>query len=198
VFVQGNIGGATESLTPCSGNYATDVWYSFTATSSSARIFIDAEAYFNPVLEVFDACGGNSIACIDNNGLNYSESYYDTNFIPGHQYFIRVYGHNQFTSNQEFQITVTDSNVVTSTNNIFSDDYLKLYPNPSSGKIIVENTNGNYDFVKILSITGTVLLEQNIKNKTVIDVSGLKPGIYFVKIYDKTNNNSIIKRLVIK
>ncbi len=198
MYISGNIGGATESLSPCTGNKATDVWFYFTATSSKARIYVDAEAYFNPVIEVFDDCGGNSIACINNNGLNYSEAYYDTNYISGHQYYIRVFGYNQFSSNKEFRITVTDSSIVTKVNDKREDNDLKLYPNPTSKKLIIENGN-NYNRIQIISITGIIVLEYNTNEEiTTIDVSNLKQGIYNVIAHNDNNNKQLIKRIIIK
>jgi hypothetical protein len=198
VFVQSNLGGATESLTACTGSYATDVWFSFTATSTNANIIIDAQSNFNPVLEVFDACGGNSIACVNNNGTNFSESYYNTNYIQGNQYFIRVFGYNQFFEDKDFNITVIDSSLVTSINDYSDYDGLNIYPNPASDKLTIKMKDELFNNIQILSVTGLVLLEQSIENANIISVSELKQGIYFIKLYSNKNNKQLIKRLIIE
>ena len=195
-YTQVNFGGATESMPACSGNIATDVWFSFTPNSSTADIHVSSETNFNPVIEVFDACGGNSMACVDNNGINYSETYHGTNFIPGHQYFFRVFGHNQYFVDFEFQVKVTDPNLFSPI--YTSENTIKLYPNPATDKLVIENKNALYDAVRFLSLTGVILFEKSIKKQTSIDVSGLKAGMYLVKIYNRNNDSQIVKRLTIK
>jgi len=194
-FVQGNLGGATESLSPCTGNYATDVWFSFTATSTDLNILISPESNFDPTLEVFDACGGNSIACINNNGINFSEAYHNTNYVIGNEYFIRVFGYNQIFENINFNISV--STHATSIND-YANDTLNIYPNPTSDKLTIDIKNELYNNIQILSITGKILLEQTIQNTNTISVSELKQGIYILKLYTKKNNKQLIKRLIIE
>lgn len=196
--VQGNLGGATESLSPCTGNFATDVWFKFTAINSNENIFVSAESYFNPVIEVFDACGGNSIACVNNNGVNFSEAFYGNNFTPGNQYFIRVFGYNQFFEDRTFNITVTDPDNTSSTNDFTKDNVVSIYPNPTSDKLNIKTENKSFNYLQILTIRGIIVLEKSIKNNTTINVSKLNQGVYFVKFYNKTDSNKVIKRLIIE
>ena len=196
-YTQANFGGATESMPACSGNVATDVWFSFTPNSSTAEIHVNSETNFNPVIEVFDACGGNSMACVDNNGINYSETYHGTNFIPGHQYFFRVFGHNQYFVDFEFQVKVIDPNL--SAPQYIIDNNIKLYPNPATDKLVIENKNISYDIIQLLSINALLLFEHEINHSNnIIDISNLKKGLYLVKIINSTNNNQVIKKLMIK
>ena len=196
VSIIGNIGGATESITACNGNIATDVWFNFTATSTNQQIFIDATYDFDPALEIFDACNGNSIACVDNNSMNYAESYYSTEFIQGNNYMIRVFGYQQKIYNLEFGITVIDSSITTSVNNIDKRS-IELYPNPASGYLTVKIEDQLNNNIQIVSVTGIVCLEQNIKNTAILNVSFLKKGVYFVKCINE-NKQQIIKRLIIE
>ena len=196
-YVQANLGGATESLAACTGTKATDVWFSFTAASSSANVIVSAESHFNPVIEVFDACGGNSIACVNNNGTNFSETYYGTNFIPGNQYFIRIFGYNQFFEDVNFQVTVTDASLNASPN-YTSDNDIKLYPNPASNQLIIEDERASYDAVQLLSVTGMVLFEQDLNNKASIDVSNLKQGVYLVRMFNSRTHRQVVQRVVVE
>ncbi len=96
----GDVAGATiQSGLGCSGGFGEDdVWFKFVATGNSAVVQVTPSASFDAVIEVFDACGGNSIACIDNSfaqggiesqeitGLNFGQTYYigvyDYSFTP--------------------------------------------------------------------------------------------------------------------
>jgi len=69
-----------------------------------------------------------------------------------------------------------------------------IYPNPSSGKITIKNSNG--DRFSILDFTGQELISGPvIKPATQIDISGLFPGVYVVLL---TGDNSVTAVKVIK
>ena len=66
---------------------------------------------------------------------------------------------------------------------------VKVYPNPATDHIIVENLNGGELF--ILNINGEVILNQAItNNKTTIDVSKLPGGVYMIKTINNTNTTT--------
>ncbi len=108
VYTHANLGGATETTPACSGNTSTDIWFSFTAQSTGNSIFLPSQSGLDLAFEILDACGGNSIACVDNNSTNVSESYYNNNFIVGHTYYIKVFLYNQSFSNAPIDIAVMD------------------------------------------------------------------------------------------
>ena len=67
---------------------------------------------------------------------------------------------------------------VTGINEIISNDFIKIYPNPASNKIIVQSSDNLPNFqIRVLDIMGNIILVT--KNKE-IDVSGLKNGVYFL------------------
>ncbi len=80
---------STESLPGCVGTANDDVWFSFVATSTDQDIDITntGGATTDIVTEVFDACGGTSIACQDtpNSPINL------TGLTVGTTYYFRVY-----------------------------------------------------------------------------------------------------------
>ena len=195
-YITSNIGGATESLAACTGNIATDVWFYFTATSAEEYIFISATSYFDPIFELFDGCSGSSIVCIDNNSVNYSEAYYSTDFIQGNDYYIRVFGYNQKVSDLEFEITVIDSNLTTNLETNYNNNF-SFYPNPATDfiKISINDKIKSSSTIQILSITNQVILEKNINNLDVINISDLEPGIYYVSIIN--NKKRLINRKLI-
>ena len=61
---------------------------------------------------------------------------------------------------------------------------IKVYPNPATDEIFVENLqDGN---ISILNISGSVVLNQNItNNKTTVNISHLPAGMYLLKTVSK-------------
>lgn len=76
------------------------------------------------------------------------------------------------------------------------DNLIRLYPNPASTILNIENNSTlTIDAITIYSINGSVLREvQNGQNFETISVSDLASGIYFVKI--KCNDSVIIKKFI--
>ena len=108
----GDVAGAViQSGLGCSGGFGEDdVWYSFVATGTSAVVQVTPSASFDAVVEVFDACGGNSVACIDNSFFQGGiESQELTGLTIGQTYFIGVYDYG-FTppATTTFEICVFD------------------------------------------------------------------------------------------
>jgi len=63
---------------------------------------------------------------------------------------------------------------------------VKIYPNPATDNITVENLEGGT--LSIVNVNGVVVLQQDIaNNRTVIDVSRLADGVYFLKAVNKDN-----------
>jgi len=68
-----------------------------------------------------------------------------------------------------------------------------LYPNPFSGTLIVEGTNG---ILEIFNLQGELILREKINGKTSIDFPGeIRPGIYFARI---RNNQKCFCRMIQK
>lgn len=59
-----------------------------------------------------------------------------------------------------------------------SEKGLKLFPNPVSDQLYVQNTNGK---VFVYDMCGKLLFSETIKNRQSIDVSNLPEGIYIIK-----------------
>ncbi|OQX77693.1 MAG: hypothetical protein B6D61_06765 [Bacteroidetes bacterium 4484_249] len=70
---------------------------------------------------------------------------------------------------------------------------IKIFPNPFSGEIIIEDAT--FTEIRVLSLHGQTVYE-NSSNRfnNRVDLSFLKNGIYFIEI--KTDDNSIIKKIV--
>ena len=78
----------------------------------------------------------------------------------------------------------------------FDENYLtdlNIYPNPVKNHFYVETDCENLN-VEIYDIMGRcTLAKESIDNKSIIDISDLNSGIYFVKIKKDNQNHSIIK-----
>jgi hypothetical protein len=79
--------------------------------------------------------------------------------------------------------------------NITKND-IQVYPNPFKKFISINGGNKKIEKVEIYSISGSLLWKQNINGLgNEIDLSDLKTGIYFLKIFTLENENTIIKIL---
>lgn len=74
---------------------------------------------------------------------------------------------------------------------------LNVYPNPSNGQFSFE-ANQQAVYAQVVSLTGKIVREENIENKTTVDYSTLPQGIYLFRLMD--SNNEFIKqqRIVIQ
>jgi hypothetical protein len=92
-LTNGSVAYATESLVGCSGSANNDVWYSFTANTTSASISVVGSNSFDAVYEVFtDNCANLiSLSCIDIGVEGESESGVINDLNIGQTYYIRVY-----------------------------------------------------------------------------------------------------------
>ncbi len=89
---QGSVADATQSLVGCSGVANDDVWFSFVATNTTGIVEVTGSASFDPVIELFDACFGNSLGCFDAGfGIGTVETGIMTGLTVGNTYYVRVY-----------------------------------------------------------------------------------------------------------
>lgn len=74
---------------------------------------------------------------------------------------------------------------------------IKVYPNPSSHFIYIEQMDQNVLDVSIVDFNGKLLFNKNINSGEAIDVSSFASGIYCISVHDivkdKENTYKIIK-----
>ena len=64
-------------------------------------------------------------------------------------------------------------------------DYIKVYPNPASTYISIDNSNIEINQIRLTNILGeTVVIKNTTSNKTTINLEQLPIGIYFIKLYN--------------
>jgi len=191
-LTNGILGGATESLPACSGTAANDVWFSFIADATELSVKIGSEYGLDSVFEIFDACNGNSLACVDNNGLNFSESLTYQNFTIGQTYYVRVFGKNALYYNKSFGIVVYNPNA-----SVSNDTLLKKWqisPNPTSNLLRIYFDDKANMQVILTNTSGQILLEETKCN--TIDVSRLTKGVYFVNLVSDGQNFGTRKLII--
>jgi hypothetical protein len=77
-------------------------------------------------------------------------------------------------------VKTTDKKTTIKENN----DFLKIYPNPTSGKITVElDDSGNGSLLRVFDLYGRMVYQtkEKVTDGCTIDLSGLTKGIYVVK-----------------
>lgn len=96
-IINGSNVGATQSIAPitCNGNtssVARDVWFEFTATGPSHRVFVSGNGVFDPIIDVRAGnCNGTSIGCADASVAGGSEVVSLTGLVTNAVYLVRVY-----------------------------------------------------------------------------------------------------------
>lgn len=78
----------------------------------------------------------------------------------------------------------------------FELDKLAIYPNPSNGIFNISVGNISIDSIDLYDITGKKIDFKTNKEQTVIDLSAVSDGVYFVKI--TSNNQSTTKKIIKK
>jgi ELWxxDGT repeat protein len=88
-----NYGAEGNDLTSCAYNDFADVWFYFQPQVSGEYTISAGSSEFDTTLAVFNACGGNELACNDDYYQD-TNSLVSLNMIKGKRYYIRVAGFN--------------------------------------------------------------------------------------------------------
>ena len=151
------------------------------------------------VLNGLDGDGNNAIASSSIAVTNAP----DTNFVnvknltPNTHYIFYMVS-KDYSNNQDKDVyTCEFTTKQGSTTNLSptSDSKIKIYPNPAKNFISISGLSSDNIQVKILDLSGKELIRAVISNKSQIDISQLKPGIYSVKL---TGTNYTLLRKLIK
>jgi len=94
--------------------------------------------------------------------------------------------------------TLAINNEVTAVNTVRADDDLVIWPNPSAGKITVENLPSHVNRTEITDLRGSIRFSGEISNdgSAITLDTGLAPGLYFIRFYG--DSYSVTKKLIIK
>jgi hypothetical protein len=96
-FAVSEIAGDVSSVTysqesQCNGPGTNpDPYFTFTAVGSTTYFRVETSGDFDPAVEVFDACGGTQLACVNEVGAGERELFWVNDLTPGQEYVYRVY-----------------------------------------------------------------------------------------------------------
>lgn len=107
----GSTTGATQTIPGCTGTADDDVWYQFTATSTSHQITVTGDAGFDPVVQLFSgACASLvSLVCKDDGGYGVTETINYTSLTIGNVYYVRIYHYFAGSGSGNFTLCVTEA-----------------------------------------------------------------------------------------
>ena len=93
-------------------------------------------------------------------------------------------------------IGLADTISADDTNDSNFSDQMFLYPNPSTGKLVLSNKSENQVTATIFNIVGDPILREQLGiEDTVLDISDLPNGIYIVSF---NNGKEIVTQRLIK
>jgi hypothetical protein len=94
---------------------------------------------------------------------------------------------------------ITICSFPTAINEIADIDFT-IYPNPAANQITIqfENSTSTECTLTLFNSTGTKCLSQELKSKTVIDVSQFSAGFYIAGIYDHKSHALSFRKIIIK
>ncbi|MBE0640013.1 MAG: T9SS type A sorting domain-containing protein, partial [Bacteroidales bacterium] len=74
----------------------------------------------------------------------------------------------------------------------------EVFPNPASSEVVLKlNTSETATAtLNIFEVSGRLVMEGEIQKQTMLNVSELSPGVYYIKVWSQ--NNSDVKKLVIQ
>lgn len=185
-----NNGGAYVKLSSVA-TYNDNSWHHVVATmyGNVWELRVDCEIVDDAV------SSAGSPSYVNNQPL--SLGYYDLGSATGdHRYFegqlddFKMYKRKLTNLEMDTLCSVTEPLSVPGL--LVNNDNWALYPNPSESRINLENVPMN-SLVSIFSVDGKVVLEARFSGNA-IDVTNIKPGIYFVKVKSKDQwSNKVIK-----
>jgi len=132
--------------------------------------------YIEPTKSLYFQDG--TFYCQDSENVD-CRSLYDLNTIS-----------NQWSCGDQFRQEINRFSVRTN-----DEKYFLVYPNPSSGKFTINNTEG-VNTLQVIDLTGRIILEENKINASQLDfnLSDFDDGIYFIKI--KSEFSESMSRIV--
>jgi len=190
--------GATESEPSCNNGIADDdVWFEFTATTSEAKIIVEGDDFYDPVIQVYNPaaiyCSSAPLShCVDETSSGGSEFYSLQNLTIGDVYTLRVYDYSSSpTDNNTFNICLTDFTIPS---NDERTNPINLNHNSFCNSIL-SNTKGASDSNALGCSTGDsdddVWFRFNAQNSSaIIRITGLENFDAVFDVYNELNYNN--------
>lgn len=78
-----------------------------------------------------------------------------------------------------------------------NEDEVQIYPNPTAGKVFIQNNS--FQSLVVKSVDGKIVKEiENISSKTMIDLSNEMDGVYFIYFIESETNHIVVKKILKK
>jgi len=100
----------STNLPGCVGNSDDDVWFKFTANTTSIQIQVNPSNNLDPVIQLFQGNCNNlsSMVCRDLGSTSQTEQISQSGLIIGNTYYIRVYHYGSGSGSGNFDICLTN------------------------------------------------------------------------------------------
>ena len=121
-----------------------------------------------------------------------NSDFFETTYRPYGQKGISIIKYTFYDKNNPSDETSVifkfDSESVGIKDNISNINQLSVYPNPTTGQLIIDNREKTIENIEIFDVLGKLLQSKivNLQSKIEIDISHLANGIYYLKIDGKT------------
>ena len=138
-----------------------------------------------------------------NSTANIGNQWYDSNGIilgaisqvytptVSSQYFVILTDNSGCTSDTSNIISIVITSIADYSNNLS----IRIYPNPVTNELIIENEGNNLNLnFEISNMTGQVLYKGRLVEKTIVNTSNLAPGAYLIKL--ENGNNVEFKKII--
>lgn len=77
-------------------------------------------------------------------------------------------------------------------------DQFSIYPNPTTGKFLLQSDNTRFSYVEIIDMVGKTVYQSKINNDhTSFNLEHLEKGIYFIKLTG-ADNNEFVQKLILE
>ncbi len=186
-------GSSIVGAATCTPSSSQDVWYKFTAPSTSLNVQLTAANGVDHGFEIYEnACNGTIIVCRNNSLSGAGESRDVANLTIGTTYYVRVFNVNQGLSIATFGLCVFNA-TLNSDEIVF--DNVQLYPNPVSATLYFDGLSINQTQYSIFNQVGQKVQNDKLM-QDAIDVSGLASGLYFIKIAGERGEIQMTKKFI--
>jgi len=171
----------------------SNIWYCAAVTFSKGV----KKIYLNAVLISTETISGyannQSVNYCTNGQLKFGAWWEgDPLFYKGLLDEIRVYNRALTPTD----VTTYCEQVISSVDETQVHQQLKIYPNPTTSSINIENKSNKTLTTSIFNLLGQQLMQNQSHNSIInIDVSNLEPGVYIIKSNDEVNNTSYFIKL---
>ena len=168
----------------------------------------DSNVYDTPATD--DVYYGNVNANTNNNTCNDILFGFSSDLLDMDENFMAYSNHTWMFSNDQvnemmatlngYRSNLKNSNVsinctgIVSNSNIHFNKKIKLYPNPSKGRFIIESDNKIYT-IEITDIIGNSIYKSSKQTNQEIDLSFVENGVYLINI--NSGNQRITEKIII-